>query len=48
MEHVVIDDGVTRIGRCSFKDNGKLASVSIGQTVEEIGDSAFKNCKSLF
>ena len=47
MEHVVIDDGVTRIGRCSFKDNGKLASISIGQTVEEIGESAFKNCKSL-
>lgn len=47
MEHVVIDDGVTRVGRCAFQNDGGLASVTIGKTVEEIGESAFKNCKSL-
>ena len=47
MEHVVIDDGVTSVGRCAFQDDGGLASVTIGKGVKEIGESAFQNCKGL-
>ena len=47
IEHVVIDDGVTSIGRCAFQNNGDLVSVTIGKGVTEIGESAFQDCKGL-
>ena len=47
VEHVVIDDGVTSIGKCAFQDDGGLASVTIGRGVTEIGEMAFQNCKGL-
>ncbi len=47
VEHVVIDDGVTSVGKCAFQDDGGLASVTIGKGVTEIGEMAFQNCKGL-
>ena len=47
IQHVVIEDGVTRIEKGAFQDNDGLQSVTIGHTVTEIGESAFQNCKGL-
>ena len=44
---VVIEDGVTSIGDCAFKDCRTLTSITIGTGVTEIGYEAFKGCTSL-
>ena len=41
---VVIEEGVTTIGKCAFFDCYNLASVSIPASVTSIGASAFSNC----
>lgn len=45
---VVIEDGVTKIGECSFyKDYTAIKSVEIADSVTTIGDGAFNYCTSL-
>lgn len=42
--HIVICDGVTTIGTYSFKDCRNVESISLGNTVETIGEFAFCQC----
>ena len=44
---VVIEEGVTNIGREAFDDCENLTSVSIPSTVTRIGSAAFQFCKKL-
>lgn len=44
---VIIEEGVTSIGRCTFTDCINLTSVTISNTVTLIDDSAFEYCSSL-
>ena len=44
---VVIEDGVTRIGRAAFLTCLNLETVTMPDSVTEIGDYAFKDCTSL-
>lgn len=44
---VIIGDGATEIGTYAFYGYGKLASVTIPDSVGSIGAGAFKNCKLL-
>lgn len=47
IKSIVIENGVTYIGDCTFNGSTALASVSIPSTVTAIGESAFKGCTSL-
>lgn len=47
IKEVIIENGVTHIGKCAFYDSNKLYSVSIGNTVESIGNCAFEFCYKL-
>ena len=44
---VIIEDGVTNIGRNAFYGFENMTSVTIGNTVRTIGAYAFYNCRSL-
>ena len=44
---IVIEDGVTSIGKNAFYYCSSLTSVTIGNSVTRIGDYAFKECSSL-
>ncbi len=44
---VVIEEGITRIGKYAFNNCENIVSVSIPDGVTEIGDYAFNNCISL-
>ncbi|MCL2328052.1 MAG: leucine-rich repeat protein [Bacteroidetes bacterium] len=44
---VVIEDGVTNIGKNAFRAVVNLSSVSIGNTVTDIGEYAFFQCTAL-
>ena len=44
---VIIEDGVTSIGWCSFADCSSLTSVTIPNSVTSIGNAAFYKCSSL-
>lgn len=50
-DEIVGDDGqdyeVTAIDGLAFYGNNKIKSVSVGDGVKTIGDSAFQNCKNL-
>lgn len=46
-EKVVILDGVKSIGRCAFDDCSNLTDIEIADSVTEIKEYAFMNCKSL-
>jgi hypothetical protein len=45
--HLVIPEGITRIGNGLFQENMTLESVVLGPQVVAIGDSAFRYCDSL-
>lgn len=47
IEKVVIEEGVTRIGKNAFANCGKLTDVQIANTVESIGGDAFLWCWNL-
>ena len=47
VKRVIIDEGITNIGKRTFKDCYNLQKVSIPSSVESIGDSAFYECRSL-
>lgn len=44
---VIIENGVTHIGKFAFLGCGSLTSVIISNSVIDIGDNAFDNCTSL-
>ncbi|MBQ6380073.1 MAG: leucine-rich repeat protein [Clostridia bacterium] len=44
---VVINEGITSIGRMVFEKCENLTSVSIPSTIERVGDMSFYNCTSL-
>lgn len=44
---LIIENGVTYIGKYSFYNCSNLVNISISDTVQEIGYSAFSNCSSL-
>ena len=47
VEKIIIEHGVTTIGKATFKDCAKLKSITIPDSVTEIGREAFYRCKSL-
>ena len=47
INHIVIEDGVTSIGKYSFPGFRNLASVELPNSVASIGDYAFYYCESL-
>ena len=47
IKNVIIEDGVTSIGRNAFSNCEKLVSVTIPDSVTSIGESAFSSCGSL-
>lgn len=47
VENVVIPDGVTSIGACSFTGCSRLVSVKIPDSVTSIGSYAFSGCSAL-
>ena len=47
IKHVVIADGVTRIGNAAFSVCPALETVTISDSVTEIGELAFQLCKEL-
>ena len=44
---VIIEEGVTSIGKYAFSQFTALASVTIPSTVTSIGDAAFKGCRTI-
>ena len=47
VEHVIINEGVTDIGKHAFLSFSKLQDVKIASTVEIIDVAAFEECKAL-
>lgn len=47
IEVLVLEDGVTSIGRCAFYDCSNLIEISIPNSIISVGDSAFTGCTSL-
>ncbi len=47
IEKVVIENGITKIGECSFIECENLKHIEIGHTVVEIKSMAFYNCPNL-
>ena len=47
IKQIIIDDGITTIGRSAFRDCSNLTSVTIPNSVTTIGGSAFENCSAL-
>ena len=44
---VIIENGVTSVGMCSFEDFKNLENVSFGNSIKLIGQSAFENCVNI-
>lgn len=47
IKKVIIEEGVTNIGKNAFRGCSELAEVHISKTVKKIGDSAFQDCTAL-
>ena len=47
VKRIIVEEGTTHIQRSAFDCCGNLASVTLPQTLEVIGDNAFSRCKSL-
>lgn len=47
VKRALIEEGVTNIGKNTFKGCKNLVDVSISSTVTSIGEEAFRDCKSL-
>lgn len=47
IKHVAFADGITKIGAHSFEGFEKITDITIPDSVEKIGESAFCNCTSL-
>lgn len=45
--HVIVEDGITSIGRYAFSNFKKLQNLSLGNGIKKIGSTAFENCESL-
>ncbi|MBR6808407.1 MAG: leucine-rich repeat domain-containing protein [Clostridia bacterium] len=45
--HVVIEDGITNVGNCSFRYCENLVTVSLPDGVTRIGDRSFTDCDSI-
>ncbi|MBR2902288.1 MAG: leucine-rich repeat domain-containing protein [Clostridia bacterium] len=46
-KHIVVEEGVERIGNETFSNFKKAETVSLPSTLKEIGESAFEHCESL-
>lgn len=44
---VIVEDGITSIGRYAFSNFKKLKNLNLGNDIKKIGSSAFVNCVSL-
>ena len=44
IRHIVIDDGITKIGKKAFWDFGRVETLILGNTVTHISGEAFANC----
>lgn len=44
IKKVIIEKGVTNIGKNAFRGCSELAEVHISKTVKKIGDAAFRDC----
>lgn len=47
VEHLVIGEGITRIGNYAFYQGSNLQSISLPSTLESIGQNAFRQCSGL-
>lgn len=47
VEHLVIGEGITRIGNYAFYRGSNLQSISLPSTLESIGQNAFRQCSGL-
>ncbi len=47
IEEVIITEGITIIGKCSFAGNKRLHQVVFPISIKEIGDEAFSGCEGL-
>lgn len=47
IRHIVIEEGVTSIGKYAFSNNRRLRSVKIADSVTAIGEWAFSGCENL-
>lgn len=47
IKKVIIEEGVTNIGKSAFRGCSELAEVHISKTVKKIGISAFQDCTAL-
>ncbi len=47
IEKVIVEDGITNIGDCSFEHCEILRYISISDSVRSIGEKAFASCKNL-
>lgn len=46
-KEITIPNGVIKIGKCAFKNNLIVQKIIFSNTIYEIGESAFENCKNL-
>lgn len=47
IKHLVVKDGVTKIGDFAFYDYEELEDIQFGNTIKKLGDQAFVKCFSL-
>ena len=47
VEHVIINEGVTNVGKHAFMGFAELKDIKLASTIESIGTAAFEGCKSL-